>query len=773
MRKKSKFIIILEIVCLFLVLFFSFKENHENYTVNKFYYENYNGQKVYTEELNTKFLQEKASSDLILRSDELLVKPAIYTVNVYFETNMPVTKLHVKEKEEKYNGILSDELFLYPNDNVDTYKIYSNRASEAYIEISIPTVTENITTPYYFRVDNIELKYSYLTIPYRMLKFIGIFMLFDAAVYFIYLMKRNSQKKDSYIIIGGGILVAILCLPLMIKGMPGGHDLDFHLRRIQGLSYGILDGILPVKIQPNWFHGYGYAVSVFYGDIFLYVPAILHILGMPLVTAYKIYVLIINGMTLFIASYCFTKITRERWIGLTCAILYTFSLYRLTDVYTRAAVGEYTAMMFLPFLALGWHLALSEEVDDKRYRYNYLYLVVGYTGIIQTHIISCIMVGIFSAVLCMIMWKKVIRKQTLQLLIKAVIMTVGLNIFFLLPFIDMARSSNINAYTLEDVSPNIQNKGIYFLQLFSNHYNTIGASNSDVMYSEMPLTMGKSALVVFILYFIIRFSRCKNLEENSKKIDICMGLAVLSIGMATVYFPYDSLYQFFSNNIPIIGKTLVRIQFPWRYLELASIFVAVLACYSLKLYQQKLSKEKYKILLIGIIGIVLVEAINYQEEYLNQAEPVIVYNYQDTYGSDSMYAPVGTAIGSYKKDICGYSESIEIVKFQKASTSGRAVISCKNNSENSAIIEVPLMYYKGYRAYDIETKNELKIGAGNNDVLQVQIPGNYEGTFEVHYVERIRWRLAEICSMIVFAYLLLEWKRKEKIKNEEQDRILF
>lgn len=87
------------------------------------------------------------------------------------------------------------------------------------------------------------------------------------------------------------LIVFFASLPLCSPYLFDGHDLPFHLLRIEGIREGIQSGHFPVRIQPNWLNGYGYGVSVFYGDILLYFPAILRIFGCSVQNAFKLFVL--------------------------------------------------------------------------------------------------------------------------------------------------------------------------------------------------------------------------------------------------------------------------------------------------------------------------------------------------------------------------------------------------------------------------------------------------------------------------------------------------
>lgn len=78
----------------------------------------------------------------------------------------------------------------------------------------------------------------------------------------------------------------------------------------------------------------------------------------------------------------FSGVFRSKEKGLLAAFLYTLSIYRLIDLYTRAALGEGMAMIFLPLVMWGmYELFLGNE---KKW---YL-AALGFTGVMQCHILS-------------------------------------------------------------------------------------------------------------------------------------------------------------------------------------------------------------------------------------------------------------------------------------------------------------------------------------------------------------------------------------------------
>ena len=89
------------------------------------------------------------------------------------------------------------------------------------------------------------------------------------------------------------------------------------------------------------------APALLYILVFLAFP-LLYNLWLPLRTCYQVYLFAVTLATCLIAYFSFAKITASRRLGLLGALLYTLSAYRLTCVYTRAAVGVVLAAANYP-----------------------------------------------------------------------------------------------------------------------------------------------------------------------------------------------------------------------------------------------------------------------------------------------------------------------------------------------------------------------------------------------------------------------------------------
>ena len=180
-------------------------------------------------------------------------------------------------------------------------------------------------------------------------------------------------------LISSGLFFTILMvsLPAFFLYVLPGHDIWFHLMRIEGIKDGFLSGQFPVRIQPGWLNEHGYATSIMYSELLLYLPALLRWIGLPIGLVYNLYIIGVNIATVLIAYYCFNKVVGDSLCGLMMAVFYSANVYRLSNIYSRSAVGEYTAngkiatdtasfirfAEFVPqFFVTDYHMTLASQV---------------------------------------------------------------------------------------------------------------------------------------------------------------------------------------------------------------------------------------------------------------------------------------------------------------------------------------------------------------------------------------------------------------------------
>ena len=111
-----------------------------------------------------------------------------------------------------------------------------------------------------------------------------------------------------------GILVVAGLSPLLMPGLPNGHDLYYHLSRLYAMDVNFALGEFPSMINHEALAGYGYATGLFYPDFFLY-PAVLFMwCGMGIIAAYKCVLVLLVASIAFGAYFC------ARRLSATCSI---------------------------------------------------------------------------------------------------------------------------------------------------------------------------------------------------------------------------------------------------------------------------------------------------------------------------------------------------------------------------------------------------------------------------------------------------------------------
>ena len=96
----------------------------------------------------------------------------------------------------------------------------------------------------------------------------------------------------------------------------------------------------------------------------------------------------VNLATVYIVNFVLKRLTSNEKIINIGTILYTFTSYRMVDMYARGCLGESFSFIFLPLVVLGLYEIFY---GNKK---NFYYLVIGMTGIIYSHVISTLIVGI-------------------------------------------------------------------------------------------------------------------------------------------------------------------------------------------------------------------------------------------------------------------------------------------------------------------------------------------------------------------------------------------
>lgn len=699
---------------------------------------------------------------------DFTVRSGIYAVSVQYHSDISSISstgcwsqaIH----EGEYPWVQSESAFLTNNAACVEYFVYVTKGNT---DIKIKNIMDDGIYDA-IRIDQITVTYlNGRSAVVMVITLLFIFGLIDVLMYVGIYQRQAMEKwlsKKGLIVVALGVLLFVVELPMMMNHIPKGYDLRFHYYRIYSIAEGLRNGIFPVKIQPEWFNGYGYAVGVFYGDLFLYMPAALYLLGFSLGTAYKIYILMVNVITIGSSYYCFKTISKDRCIGLFGAIVYTSSLHRLVALYTRAALGAFTALAFLPFILLGlWVIYYG---DDKEYRNGWIYLVIGATGIVESHLLGTLMTILFVILFMAVSPRLTFRKKTGIALGKAVVGCLLANLFYLVPFLDMYRSMEL---AVKDYTGNmpLSFNSAFVSQIFSTSFDAVADVKADLygMYQDMPMSVGPvSGIIILIaVCFLVYYYK----KVNSDFLVKLLILTCIFLWMSTNLFPYMWLDEF----CPVLYSGLKNFEFAWRFLAIATMLIALL--YVVLMEKAKIFWERKRVLIIG--GIISILFCWQGASYLFQCNNMIIpFEYEDSFRDltmraiyDGAYMPAGTDYREMTSDIKTSERGAVTVKLlSRAGTSMQAMI--KNHGEEEDYIEFPILYYQGYHAqYD---EGELVVEAGTNNRLKVIVPAGFDNVVNMAFTEPWYWRGAEIISLLfgigLISFLLIE-KRGKVSYNEK------
>ena len=103
----------------------------------------------------------------------------------------------------------------------------------------------------------------------------------------------------------------------------------------------------------------------------------------------------------------------------------------------------------------------------------------------------------------------------------------------------------------------------------------------------------------------------------------------------------------------------------------------------------------------------------------------------------------GVQVGSYSKDGCHVVMDVEL----DVLTEETALQSTES------YVELPLLYYKGYRAIG-EAGQHLELVCGDNNVIRVLLPAGYDGRIDVDFQEFWYWRVSEVLSLATLLMII-------------------
>lgn len=534
--------------------------------------------------------------------------------------------------------------------------------------------------------------------------------------------KIISSKKNTILFIIGLALISSFTL-LIIPNISRGHDLAFHLSRIAAIKDNLKLGIIGGEIYPNYLGGYGYANPLFYPDLFLYIPALLSYMGLSVITSYKIFLLLISFGSILNMFICVKGITNNKKAALISSVIYGFASYRLVDMFTRAALGETLAFVFAPLVIYGIY-----EIIYGTPKKFYI-LMIGMSGLILSHLISTYLIGIVLIIICLINIKKLFGdKKRIGYLCLAAMLTFLLTSFYLVPMLEQMIDGSFYFNNLNETSK-LLDRSLPIWSLFLEFPYHIFTN------VWIPTGIGIGFIVLVYYYF-------KNLKKCSIFEHICFILSLFLMVCMTNIFPW----QLFQN-------ILSPIQFPWRFYFLIILLLSIGGGVLFSKISIDLNKTFRNFFIICLIPVISIGILNFFEQNIKE-----VGNYEISFGE---YMPEKA-----NKDYILSRGDVITTTFpltHKFTRNGLTLNISFSNNEFDNSLELPLLYYKGYRA--ILNGKDIDVYSTDNGLVGLNIGNVKNGKLNVYYhgttVQNIS-RIVSFTTLIILLMILFYKKRGEK-----------
>ena len=580
----------------------------------------------------------------------------------------------------------------------------------------------------------------------------------------MFILRRKAEmERREY-----GSVAALFCCalaavistaPLARQVLPYGHDVSFHLTRIDGIADGLRSGQFPVRLNPTFLGGYGYADPTMYPATFLYFPAALRLLGVSTIVTYQLFILAINSLTAGLSYSCFKRLLRRRDLAVFASVAYTLCLYRLICVFTRGAIGELIAMAFLPAVLLGMY-----EVFFGDTRRGSRWLVVGFIGLVNCHVLSLEIAAVFCAIFLLFNLGRIAEPKRLRALAGSAAVVVLLSLWIIVPMLDLMHGDMYATAYKRDIADD----AAYPFELFATFVNSNGLSGArNEAHTKMPLTVGGILAIGALLFLFLRFFKQSDEAEDVRLVAVGTGSLKLSIAalfITSTLFPWTAV-----SKIPYLGDFLSAVQFPWRYLGVASIMlVTVLAVAVARLCD---ITGHRRLMLFLCAAVVASSCAPYLDGYMQNPLQGTILPRKSTplstfYIGGQEYMHMGTSVTlleTRESAIVAGGASIDSITKRYLH-----VGFSYSDAAGGAYAELPLYYYNGYRATDGDGNN-LTVSAGENGVVHVGLPDGF-GDVSVLYRPPASYRVAEGISLLValgITTMLIRSRRRKKSDGQE------
>ena len=360
-----------------------------------------------------------------------------------------------------------------------------------------------------------------------------------------------------------GLMILFLSMPLYMSYLPASQELGVYFQDTPGIR-----------------------------GFFLWIPKWLVKAGLGQQAASKLYLFIMNALTILISFGCFSKMLSGKVSALAGSICYSFSVYSIYIRYNAGSMGEMAAYVLLPLCLYGFYGVYNSKGRQGIWK-GIGWMMAGCVGLIYAHIPVALIVLAFLVLGCVIMGRKSLQKMRPMVLTMGLGGSVLLGLPVLIPY---AQAVSNGIFYIHD-NELFTGRGLEIAELLTSFPVKVTAMGGNVikgMVSYVPLGLPVVVSLAVCVVFPVR------------KLLLVAGISIL---LSLRVFPWNTLLAWLPKAVSGGLRTgLEHVGYPHRFLTVAILLSALLVALlgdRLEEWAQTRHKEYEELILGAFLGIVI------------------------------------------------------------------------------------------------------------------------------------------------------------------------
>ena len=573
----------------------------------------------------------------------------------------------------------------------------------------------------------------------------------------ITLLKKTVIKNLGYITLITLVSILVCKFVLFRRGALVVNDVDFHYARAMSTIHALIDHQVIPQLDPSAVNGFGYSWNLFYGPLPTYLIAMFF--GATKNIALSINLVSFIGVFLIgITMYLYINYrTKSKEAGLVASLLMITSTSVLVNLYYYTGYGSLYALFFAILALYGLQIILDKDKNLT----GIILLAIGGFGMLLSHSLTCLIILMYIVVLLLFNFKSCLKK--VKSFIYAALLSFGLSAYFLLPFIEVKRLNIYNQFNSDFLK--------YFMWKNSSILNSSRFSWQSMLFpktfnvTNFPNILLGLSLILLLCILVKKGKENQNVSLKTSKIAIFFLFGLSTFVLCSFWIDWTKM-----------PSVLWTIQYPSRIMFYVS---GIAFSVFIGLSYGKLVKKMSPLWGNVILGVFIIISISISQFSIeakgnlfrsNFDQLVMVDKNYNINGQQNLKTAIGeffpTSIGTKDKTlsaIIGENQHVFWMvnqyiypNLEKRRAEGYLNLDAKKpatidnlitdnmrskvsfdikKTDEAKRIELPKIYYPGYKAYNEWNgrKEKLNVQASKGGYVQINLPKGTQGTIVSYF----------------------------------------